>query len=163
MHDREKEHLLHKIVASSAFLFALSILPVAQYFLVTNQLQTQTQSGVVAGASTDKTITQAADVPQITPGTCIQDINADIASLEAWRLNKEKGLDSDYQKAIEPYTAAKSVLTGDPTSIAQESGALDMLINDEHQKYLDKIGAVEKAINQQKIDDRANVCAASAQ
>ena len=50
MHSAHKEHLLHKVLAGSAFVFALALLPVAAYFLG----PAASTSGNVAGVSTER-------------------------------------------------------------------------------------------------------------
>ena len=50
MHNAHKEHLLHKILAGSAFTFALALLPIANYYF----RQTPAEPGTVAGVSTER-------------------------------------------------------------------------------------------------------------
>jgi hypothetical protein len=100
---KHREDLLHKIIATSGFLFALCILPVAQYYLVTNQLPSGSKAdGQVAGVSTDTSITEAS-VPVTTPvshGTCVAQKNSDLESLLRFERGNLIAYKRDYETAL---------------------------------------------------------------
>lgn len=152
MTDLEKEHVLHKVVAASAFLFALMILPVAQYLLVNSKAD----NGQVAGVSTDQTITRS----NVTnPVECSQKKDQDLADLTKFEDGKKRALLRDYQTAVQPYQAAQQVLTGTPEQIQTEKAALDKLIDAEYQPYLKKLSDVQTAVDTQRQQINAEVCA----
>ena len=75
MHPIAKEHLLHKILAGSAFGLALSLLPIAHF------LQAKpADAGTVAGVSTDTSITSQ---------SCIVDRQQKLDDLDRWLKNKQ--------------------------------------------------------------------------
>lgn len=75
MHPIAKEHLLHKILAGSAFGLALSLLPIAHF------LQTRpTEAGTVAGVSTDTSITSQ---------SCVADRQQKLDDLDRWLKNQQ--------------------------------------------------------------------------
>jgi hypothetical protein len=170
MDGLEKEHLLHKIVASSAFLFALCILPVAQYYLVTNQLPANSknapQIGQVEGVSTDKSIIQN-DVPAPSPVmpvqnsnytglSCIQKKNKEIADLTSWDTGYKQHLLSVYETTVAPFQNALK-----QTIIAQNSEAVasfNQKIDAAYQTYLGKLNAEESAVATQKAEFESVVC-----
>ena len=154
MNDHQKEYLLHKVVAASAFLFALCILPVAQYFLVTNQLSGE--NGEVAGVSTDKNITQAS----IPSEDCQQKKDTDIADLDRYNNGKKIALLRSYEISVEPYRAAIRVLQGTPETVQSETAALNQLIDTEYQPYLKKLSEVESAVESQKKEIESRSCLA---
>lgn len=154
MNDLDKEHVLHKVVAASAFVFALMILPVAQYLLVGTK---PGETGQVAGVSTDKTITQQ-NVQ--SPAECEAQKQKDLSDLATFETGKKQALLRTYDAAVAPYTAAEKVLTGTPEHIQTEKQALEGLIDAEYQPYLAKLSTVEQAVSKQRDEITARTCAA---
>jgi len=111
---RAKELLLHKVVATSAFVFALCILPVAQYLLIGHGAASQRgEQGTVAGVSTDSSITEAS-VPTPTPATTTvqtcevlqqQKLESLQAQLTNW-IASEKQLEVKYPQDYSSYESA---------------------------------------------------------
>ena len=66
MHSAHKEHLLHKVLAGSAFVFALALLPVAAYFLG----PAASTPGSVAGVSTERPLADVAASASPLDTTC---------------------------------------------------------------------------------------------
>jgi len=160
MHDLKKEHLLHKIVATSGFLFALCILPVAQYLLVNGGKIPS--NGSVAGISTDTKV--AAEVPQDqgSSASCSAKKQQELSDLATFYNGKKAALLRDYQTAVQPYQAAETVLAGTPESIAAEKAALDGLINDQNTKYTQNLAAVDAAVKTAQDGIAAESCDAIA-
>lgn len=154
MNDLDREHVLHKVVAASAFVFALMILPVAQYLLVGNKTP---ETGQVAGVSTDKTVTQQ---NVLSPSECEAQKQKDLTDLSTFEAGKKQALLRTYDAAVAPYTAAEQVLTGTPEKIQSEKQALESLIDAEYQPYLAKLSTVEQAVSKQRADITARNCAA---
>lgn len=154
MHDHVKEQLLHKFIASSAFVCALCILPVAQYFLVTSQLP---EGGQVAGVSNDKSIIQA-DIPAAS--TCQDDKTKQLADLDRFQTGEKQALLRTYETNTKPYKDGIAALVGTPESIQQETAALKKLIDAEYSTYLKKLSAVESAVASQKKDIDSRSCVA---
>jgi hypothetical protein len=140
MDTQDREHLLQKVVAVSGFVFALLILPVAQYVLVHGGQQPAEQ-GTVAG---DTTITNA-DLPS-DPAACTAKKSQDLKDLQAWQDNRLAALDRDYKTAVDPYKAAIPVVTGD---VVKEQASLQSLIDDETRKYTAKKTAITTAVDKQ--------------
>lgn len=170
MDGLEKEHLLHKIVASSAFLFALCILPVAQYFLVTNQLPANSKSapqlGQVAGVSTDKSIIQN-DVPAPSPAmpiqnsnyaglSCIQKKNKEMAELTTYDTGYKQHLLSVYETTVAPFQNAlkQPVIAKNPAAVDSFNKKIDAA----YQDYLGKLNLEESAVATQKAAVESVVC-----
>ena len=142
-HDLKKEQLLHKVVATSGFLFALCILPVAQYLLVNGGTA---QNNSVAGISTDTKV--VGDVPQSQTGAanCAAKKQQSLDDITTFYNGKKAALLSAYQAAVKPYQDAEAVLTGTPESIASEKTALDKLINDQYVPYTQQLAKVDAAV-----------------
>jgi hypothetical protein len=159
--DLAREHFLHRLVAGSAFLFALCILPVAQYFLVGGR---NIEQGQVAGISTEVTPspTVLANISEngATLLECTQKKETDSADLSRFLDGKKKAMLRDYEAAVEPYRYAKTQLVGSGEQVATESASLDKLIDDEYQKYLKQLADVDTAVaaEQKTIEER--VCPA---
>ena len=123
-----REHFLHKIVATSAFLFALSSLPVLQYFLINKPLQDAapvaltTQSGVVAGVSTEAT------AAPLTKVQCLAKKQSDLDGLVLYQTGYQKALAASFQKGVlsaEQYnqkvSAVDAAVVAQKASIERES------------------------------------------
>ncbi|MEI6478299.1 MAG: hypothetical protein WCO52_04930 [bacterium] len=159
MTDTQKEHLLHKLIASSAFLFALCILPVAQYLLVSGQVtSTATKTGgQVLGASTDSTIINA-DVPSLS---CQEAKTKDLNQLEV----------SYYQPTLAKWQAdedtAASALEGelvnlkvDPATTQAQLDALSAQIEATKAPFETKIAQLTSAVESQKNEIESRACSA---
>jgi hypothetical protein len=129
MTDLDREHLLQKIVAGSGFLFALLILPIAQYYLV-NSPETPKEQGTVAGVSTDKTVTEAV-VQDST--ACTEQKSKDLSDLQVWQDGRIAALTRELDAAVQPYQQAIEVVTGE--NVEAEKAALTKLIADEQQAF----------------------------
>jgi hypothetical protein len=156
MTDLEKEHLLHKVVASSAFLFALLILPVAQYLLVSSQ--PAVQQGDVAGVSTQAPEVSVAPQRVLTPAECEAQRAQDLADLSKWDEGKKRAMLTAYETAVKPYKDAIAVLTGDQATIDQEKYSLNQLIEDEYRPYLERLDSVQKAVATQRQEIVSRTC-----
>jgi hypothetical protein len=154
MNDTSREQTLHKIVAASAFLFSLCILPVAQYFLVTKQLPTSTEAGTVAGASTDQTITAASVAP---PLTCVEQAKQ-LADLDAWVKGQQLASRRQSDAKVKPYQDSIGKLQGSPESIATEKQALTFLITTERKPFTDHLAQAEAAAESQKNELASKSC-----
>ena len=166
MNPVEKEHLLHKVVAASAFVFALSILPLSQYFLVINRIPAGEQ-GKVAGVSTDASITHtqadipvASSSPALTGQACETQKQQELAQLDAWMDNDKKGLQSKFQKEIDPYQKAIPLIQGSDDYIHTQTDALNRLISDADQIYRQKVADAQSAVDSQKKSIDARSCLA---
>lgn len=168
MTDLEREHLLHRVVAGSAFLFALCILPVAQYYLVTNQLPESAnlpKNGEVAGASvqeTVETITQA-NIPAgeaifQTQEECVAQKQKDWDNLVRFMDGKKLALLRTYQIAVDPYEKTLASLQEDEGAAQSEIDALNQLIDQEYQPYIQKLKEVQSAVDSQKNSIESRAC-----
>lgn len=161
MNDIQKEHVLHKVLASSAFICALCILPVAQYFLVNNQLpQGRGDQGQVAGVTTERaSVAPETTVADETP-ECSTNTTQELADLQLYLDGKKAALLRDYQQLVAPYEQALLAVTGAPAKAEEERAAIQSLIDREQQPYLKKLTAVEEAVESQKKDIESRSCAA---
>ena len=150
MTSLEKESFLHKVVASSAFLFALLILPVAQFLLVSGQ--PETQQGQVAGVSTEAPTVSSAPQNILSPAECEAKRATDLTDLDKWSEGKKRFMLTGYETAVKPYKDALAVLTGDQATIDNEKESLNHLIEGEYRPYLDKLAAVQKAVDTQHLE-----------
>lgn len=145
MNDLDREHVLQKIVAVTGFLFALLILPVAQYLLVHNQDQPAAQEqGTVAGVSTDNTVTNAVVTD---PAACVAQRTQDLADLQKFYDGELANLSNKHDPLIKGYQTA---LSQTPTSDTANTAALSKLIADEQAAY-----NAEKAPIQTAVDNEA--------
>ena len=156
MTDLEKEHFLHKLVASSAFLFALLILPVAQFLLVSGQ--PAAQKGDVAGVSTEAPSSSVAPQRILTPTECEAQRTKDSTDLANWSQGKKRAMLTTYETAVKPYKDALLVLTGDQATIDEEKSSLNKLIEAEYRPYLEKLAAVDKAVQTQNQEIVGRTC-----
>ena len=140
---REKEHFLHKLVVSSAFVCALCILPVAQYVLVSSEnVGTTPEQGVVAGVSTDADI-----IPSPTPEVACAAKTSQIASLDSWLTNYQAGITTDYNNEVEVY---RTTLAQNPSMDQADKDALNKLITDDYAPYSKRLEAAASAVESQK-------------
>jgi hypothetical protein len=157
MHDLDREHRLHKVVAVSGFLFALLILPVAQFILKDGRELAQRESGSVAGVSTDTSVTNAS---VIDPVTCSATREQELKELQAWSEVRIGVLDREYATTVAPYEAAIPVLTGD--TVATEKQALEGLISEAQQSYETKRDQVVTAVDAQVKEISSRDCGSAA-
>jgi hypothetical protein len=158
-----REQLLHKVVAGSALAFAVSILPVAQYYLTPfNGTAATPETGTVAGVSTDADF---ADIPAASPSPsyatlaeCQAAKDSDLANLDRYLQGKKLADLAAYNKEVDPYQQALKVLKGTPDEIAQNTTALNQLIDQTYQPYLKKLSDVESAVESQKNEISSRVC-----
>jgi hypothetical protein len=154
MNDSTKEIFLHKIVASSAFLCALCILPVAQYFLVTSKLP----SGEVAGVSTEEQPVIQASI--LSPEECASNRTKELADLQNYLVGTKIAFQAEHDATVAPYKQAMAALQGDPETIATEKAALEKLIKEEGAPYLEKVSALDSAVESQKKEIESRSCLA---
>lgn len=147
----KKEDILHKVVATSAFLFALSLLPVAQFVVERSKVAKAPVSsqGQVAGARTD-TETVRGSVPVQDTALCEGQKTEELAELENWAAKTRKGYTNAMSAKIKPYQEAIPVLQGSPAQIAEEKAALEGLMAQEKAPYDKKLSDLEKAVASQK-------------
>jgi hypothetical protein len=160
--DLAREHFLHRLVAGSAFLFALSILPVAQYYLVGGH--TGADQGQVAGVATVASPSPSSFAAVANTGgtllECVNQKDTDQADLTKFLEGKKKALLRDYEQAVEPYRFTITQLQGTPEQINSERASLEKLIDSEYQNYLSQLNAVESAVAAQQQEIIARECPA---
>jgi peptidoglycan hydrolase CwlO-like protein len=149
MEDDKREHLLQKVVAVSGFLFALLILPIAQFALVNGR---PAEEGTVAGVSTDETVTQASIED---PTACLEDKQQKLTELQEWLSGRLIALDRSYTAVVAPYQAALPVVTGD---VEAEQRALNELIAKETAKYDAEKAQIVAAVDAQVKEQSSRDC-----
>jgi len=166
MHERRRELTLHKVVAGSAFLFALCLLPVAQYLLFDypgKVIPTASiEGGTVAGVSTDQSITATS-----TPRTlgdqqeiACADRDKQLEAIDAWMVSRRLSVEKTYEEAVKPYRDALGQLQGTPDQIASEQTALNSLITNARPAYDQKIADAQRAVDSQKLSLTSAPCLA---
>lgn len=171
MDDLRKEQILHKVIAASAFLFALCILPVAQYFLVSNQLPDKSASTTtkevastpnpeekVMGNVPAEELNSVSSQPVTKGQACLQQKERELSDLERWVNGKKNALWRSYEQNISPYKQAMDQIEGDPEKVASEKAALQSLIDQEYEDYLKKLSEVEAAVDSQKQSIQSRSC-----
>jgi hypothetical protein len=156
MNDVEKEHFLHKIVAISGFLFALCILPVAQYYLVTSKLPVNTlnpNQGQVAGVSTDTTITHADISSSLVHSQCVAQRDIDLANLVRLETGNMKAYQREYEDALAKDQSSIALL-----SVADHQNLLPALLEQEKKTYQDHQNQLEAALEPQKKAVESRPC-----
>ena len=159
MDYQEREHILHKIIAVSAFLGALCSLPVLQYALVTSQIPTAQNQ--VAGAATTITPTPTpqtkvqADIPAFDPSASPVTETDYCTRLEEYRTGTQKGFYTAYENKVKPYEDALAALQGTPEYIQQETNALNSLIAPFNQDYQQKLAGLQTAV---ASDEKTHNC-----
>ena len=163
MDNYQKSQFLHKVIAGSAFVFSLCILPVAQHFLVTNQLTTSStnqanlvpaENGTVAGASTDQSIVQpiaSLVSPQPTEVACQTDQarSQQLQDIDKVLGEQEKFLGSQYLKNTDQYSKQLAALP-ETTANKRNIEGLKLLINAEFTRYTDRLAHVREVLDSQK-------------
>ncbi|CAN5164228.1 hypothetical protein BH11PAT4_BH11PAT4_5100 [soil metagenome] len=167
--DIAREHLLHRLVAGSAFIFALCILPVAQYFLVQSRTETaQTQEqGQVAGVSTDSSpnpeVFAAVATPEALPTTqaeCDAKEAKDLADLQRFIDGKKKAMLTNYEVTVQPYRYALAAIDPKSNDAASERAELTALIDDAYQPYLQELATIEQLVVEEKAKITSTICPA---
>ncbi len=190
--DLQKEHRLHRLVAGSAFIFALSILPVAQYVLLRNQtsapgaeVATQerrygavesiangtvsesiatNEEGQVAGVTTDGTVSLDTELAfPADPAACTEARTARLSELRTWADAYKATKLAAFERTVKPYREALQVLTGDAATLVRETEALNRLIDAEYQPYLTELARIESAVAGRQLAIQDAVCGAPAQ
>jgi hypothetical protein len=153
--DLSREHLLHRLVAGSAFAFALCILPVAQYFLVQSRTTAQQEpAGQVAGVSTEVSDTLAAVPTQEPLPTTVEECEAkDLEDLQRFLDGKKKAMLTSYEVKVQPYRYALAAIDPSSPNAAAERSEISSLIDAEYQPYLQELATVEKLV----VDERARI------
>lgn len=157
MTDLDREHLLQKIVAVTGFLFALLILPVAQYFLVGGHQAAQSEQGTVAGVSTDKTVTNA-DVPS-DPAACSAKRTQDLADLQKFYDGEVLALQRKHQ-ALQMYKSAQASLPTDATADVKDSFV--QLVATEQASYDKDLAPIKAAVDAQTKAISSEDCSVTA-
>lgn len=165
--DLSREHFLHRLVAGSAFIFALCILPVAQYFLVQSRTEVSAtqEKGEVAGVSTSNNTSEpevlgVAATPEASPKTkaeCEAKKTKDLADLQRFIDGKKKAMLTSYEVKVQPYRYALSALDPNSPSASAERAELTSLIDAEYQPYLQELATVEKLV----VDENARISSAA--
>ena len=158
MNDLRREDLLHKIVATSGFLFALCILPVAQYYLVANQLPAGAKiEGQVAGVSTDTSITEASVPTPIPAGHqgCEAQRAVDLVNIQRLETGDLIAYKREYEVAL---TKDQDSLT--PLSASDRQKLSTLLFAAEAKKYEDSKTQLEAALVPQKKSVESRPCPA---
>ena len=103
MTNAQKEHLLHKILAGSAFSFALALLPIANYYF---QQPAGSEQGNVAGVSTEKPEILgdvAASPSALSFAQCMTDKQTQLDGLDrlqsSWQVAYAKQISADSSQA----------------------------------------------------------------
>ncbi len=155
-HSLAHEHLLHKVVACSAFLFALSVLPLAQYVFVDQVVPTTATSeqGQVAGVSTTRE-----SIP--TALTCAEQ-TTQVADLQKWLEGRRSFILSEQDKATKGYTDAIALLESDTTRSTaekeQEIASIQSLIAGTLTPYTKRLQQSETAVADQIATIQASPC-----
>ncbi len=155
MTDLEREHKLHKIIATSAFVMALCILPVAQQLIGEGAVNRQKNTGEVAGVSTDTSITNANVAVSPTPETglsCQAQKEIDLANLERLNTGNKLAADREYREDIASYQEALSRVP------ANDRAPLQAIIDEITQKYNDDLAQLAAAVEPQKNALESRAC-----
>jgi hypothetical protein len=153
MHENDREHVLQKVVAVSGFLFALLVLPVAQYLLVNGQQQAPTEQGTVAGVSTDNTVTTDAVVQD--PEACIAQRSQDLADLQRFYDGEIANLNNKHNPLIQGYQAALAQTAATDTA---NIVSLNKLITDEQAAYSKEKAPIQAAVDKQTKEISSRSC-----
>lgn len=159
--DLSREHLLHRLVAGSAFVFALCILPVAQYYLVQSRTSTARNeqgevAGVSVGGSPEAEVLGAVATPEPEPKTpeeCEAKEQKDLEDLQRFIDGKKKAMLTEYEVAVQPYRYALSAIDPQAPNASAERDELNSLIDAEYQPYLQELATVEQVV----VDERARI------
>ncbi len=160
------EYLLHRVVAGSAFLFALCLLPVVQYVVVerplnqaTAQVGTSSENGQVAGVSTDAS-PSIADVTankNVSNLACVE-LEVQKKDLSRWIAGVRAAQQRKIDDAVAPYKDALNQITGTDATSANERSAIEKLIADQSAPFARKLTAYEKTYTEQKAVLDGTLC-----
>jgi hypothetical protein len=175
--DVSREHRLHQVVAGSAFVLALCLLPLAQYFLLSG-----TTAGEVAGTSVeqtadagttdtsdttrvfglvaDDTATDTTNTVPLVGAACESRKNQDLADLQRFVEGKRKALLTDYELKVQPYKVAMANLAGTADQVAAERASLNGIIDSLYQPYLTQLQLTEDAVAVEQAVITERTCAA---
>jgi len=156
MSDLDREHLLQKIVAVSGFVFALMVLPLAQYLLVNGQ--SAKEQGTVAGASTDKTITDT-HASLVDPKACVAKQTQDLADLQRFYDGEVANLKRNHPE-LDEYKAAQASLPADAS--AETKASFVTLIADAQASYDADLAPIQKAVDAETERLSSQDCGATA-
>ena len=163
--DVKREQRLHRVIAATAFVFALCVLPVAQYLLVqrpTQQLASTQENGQVAGVTTTRDLGDAAlatPAPPTPSPTSLAECNAnkakDTDDLQRFAEGKKKSMLSKYEVSVQPYKVALANLSGEGPDVIRERENLSQQIDQKSTAYQAELNTVEQAVasSQQAIND----------
>lgn len=183
-----KEYTLHRIMAGSAFVFALCILPIAQYLLTQSQkseepvaesasasprygydqsVGDQNGQGEVAGVSTDNGDTSVlSNIPAdatVSPepkdrAECLAWKERDLSDLKTFSEGKHASMQSDYEKEVEPAGVALAALKGDSVEVNQKRDEQNATINAVTDTYLNELSQVEAAVTKRQQEIEDRTC-----
>jgi len=158
--DLAREHFLHRLVAGSAFLFALCILPVSQYFLLGNKAADVGQvEGVatVAPASPSVFADVNGSVASPTPTSlveCLRIKNQDLADLQKFLDGEKKAMLASYEKAVQPYHTQMEQVNPNAPQKAETIANLQKQIDDQYNNNLNQVNNAV-ATQQDAINNRS--------
>lgn len=166
--EQRRQHLLHRVIAASAFIFAICILPVAQYYLVSSE---QLDGGQVAGVSTvalDQTgedralnVVEASPTPSEEGGqqlTCSQKQQKDLEDLDIFLKGKKSAMERNYLAKIAYYQEAIAQIEGDSAEALEDRAGLLKLIEAENRPYLNELAQVESVVSAERTKIQAVSC-----
>ena len=161
--EQKREFVLHRVLAGSAFVFALCILPVAQYLLKTNQ-SSDLEGGQVAGVSTnapaDRAMENLASSPEASSSTlnCQEQKDKALVDLDRFLSGMKLALSRNYSVKIAPYQTSLNGIQGDSPKAIEERGAIQKLILTESNKYQAELAKTELAVSKERASTLAQVC-----
>lgn len=152
--------MLHRIVAGSAFLLAICMLPVLQYVLVEKPANatkaavagTALVGGTVAGVSTDTTITTA------TVLSCAEQ-QVQLADLDRWIKGKKAAISRELTEKLQPYEDALILLTGSDAKTELERESILSIIEQEKAPFLRRMTDSENTVTAARNQLQAQDCA----
>ena len=157
--DLAREHFLHRLVAGSAFLFALCILPVAQYFLVgTHTTELGQVEGISIQVSPSPSATVFASENGATLAECVAKKDTDTSDLTRFLDGKKKAMLKEYEQTVQPYNTAIAQVRLLPPSEqnTQSIAAYQKLIDNAATSYNQDLTNVNNAVaaEEQSIQNR---------
>ena len=144
MNEDKKIRILQRVLAASAFVCALSILPVMRYALLDRPLASSSpvaENGQVAGVSTS--LPDVAPSPSATPLICVNK-EKELADLDKWLADQETYEKQRYTDKTSPFNETLATLKG------SEHDALQKIVDGELKNYQDRVQAAEAAVASQK-------------
>jgi|GEM_PF-5665072 len=156
--DLAREHFLHRLVAGSAFLFALCILPVSQYFLLGNHVVDQ--NGQVLGIATEAPTTLGVVATPNSLLDCAHQKQADEDNVDSSLAAREQKLTTDHQVHVTDYTNALAQLTGVTDQDNAQRVSIQKLEDAEVTTYQNAVQTAETTAATQKQEIDARDCPA---